>query len=125
MQSEPKSIDLFGRAARVCGLISASIGGIALLGWMIRFHLLASIRMEYIPMAPNTALAFVLLGGALFVRVYRPAWPLGQMLGKGGSVIVLMLAALTLSQHLFDFQLDIDQWLVSSSEKFGATSISS
>ncbi|TAJ96777.1 MAG: hypothetical protein EPO39_19845 [Candidatus Manganitrophaceae bacterium] len=90
---------------------------------MIRFHLLASLHLEYIPMAPNTALAFMLLGGALLIRAYRPAWTMGQMLGKGGSALVLILASLTLGQHLFDFQLNIDQWLVSSSEKFGAVLI--
>ncbi|NKE72932.1 hypothetical protein MNODULE_19450 [Nitrospiraceae bacterium HYJII51-Mn-bac16s-1-B09] len=90
---------------------------------MIRFHLLASIRLEYIPMAPNTALAFMLLGSALLIRVHRPAWPPGQTFGKGASLLVLMLAALTLGQHLFGFQINIDQWLVSSSEKFGAVLI--
>lgn len=123
MQSEAKPIDPFGRAARLCGLIAAAIGGVALLGWMIRFHLLASIRLEYIPMAPNTALAFMLLGSVLFIHVHRSVASWGQTLGKGGSVFVLMLAALTLGQHLFDFQINIDQWLVSSSEKFGAVLI--
>ena len=123
MRSERESVDLLGRTGRVCGLIAASIGGVALLGWMIRFHLLASLRLDYIPMAPNTALAFVMLGSALLLHVERPFWSVGQKLGRGGSCIVLILALLTLSQHLFDFQINIDQWLVSSSEKFGAVLI--
>ncbi|MDC4203941.1 MAG: ATP-binding protein [Candidatus Manganitrophus sp.] len=123
MQSETTSADLFGRAAHLCGWIVCAIGGVALLGWMIRFHLLASIRLEYIPMAPNTALAFVMLGSALLLQVHRPDSPWGRKLGRGGSGFVLVLAALTLGQHLFDFQIDIDQWLVSSSEKFGAVLI--
>jgi signal transduction histidine kinase len=123
MQPEIKRPDLFGRAARACGLIAASIGGVALFGWIIRLHLLASLRLEYIPMAPNTALAFVMLGGGLFLRAGRPAGSFGQKAGKGGSCFVLVLALLTLGRHLFDFQIDIDQWLVSSSEKFGAVMI--
>ena len=120
MQSEKKPGDCFGRAARVCGWMVGAVGGVALLGWIIRFHLLASLRLEYIPMAPNTALAFVALASALLLHAGRPA---GRTAGKIGSGSVLAMALLTLGQHLFGLRTDIDQWLVSSSEKFGAVLI--
>ena len=54
------------RLKAVCGLVVAIIGLSALVGWELGERTLAGIRSDYIPMAPNTAVAFLLLGSALW-----------------------------------------------------------
>lgn len=48
--------------AQICALSTAGIGFIAIIGWLTNLWLLHSIRADYIPMAPSTALAFIIKG---------------------------------------------------------------
>ena len=48
-----------------CGVVVALVGLSALAGWETGQRLLSGIRSDYIPMAPNTAIGFLLLGIAL------------------------------------------------------------
>ncbi len=43
------------------------VSGAALIGWFSGSVILKGIRPAYIPMAPNTALVFLLLGGSLII----------------------------------------------------------
>ncbi|RPJ21000.1 MAG: hypothetical protein EHM35_18785, partial [Planctomycetaceae bacterium] len=51
-----------------CAALAAAIGLLALLGWLFRLPLLTSLGTNLIPMAPSTALLFILLGAAVFAR---------------------------------------------------------
>ena len=46
----------------VCGMVTALIGVSTLAGWITGQRLLSGVRPDYIPMAPNTAIGFLLLG---------------------------------------------------------------
>ncbi len=46
------------------GFAVVSMGILALAGWVTGLRLLAEIRADFIPMAPNTAIGFILLGCA-------------------------------------------------------------
>lgn len=111
--------NIFSRTASVCSLVAAGVGVLALLGWMTQWLSLASIRSDYIPMAPNSALAFVLLGGALFSHCRNRSLGLGKRAAQAGAALTAVLAFLTLGEHLFGGQLGIDQWLVRTSGRFG------
>src|SRR5262245_6186443 len=69
------------RAAMMCSAAVVIFGLLGLLGWALRLQRLASLRMEYVPMAPSTALAFILLGSALFLHAYAPFRRFSRALG--------------------------------------------
>ena len=56
---------VLGRIVLVCGAITAGAGALILVGWAIGSDALTAIGTGYIPMAPNTALLFALLGNAV------------------------------------------------------------
>ncbi|MEW6666530.1 MAG: PAS domain S-box protein [Thermodesulfobacteriota bacterium] len=56
------------RIAPVCGFLAAGIGFVALFGWVAGLPLLHSYGADRIPMAPSTALLFVLYGVAAVLR---------------------------------------------------------
>lgn len=57
----------FRRLVWACGLASSGIGVGTLAGWVTRQHFLMGVRESYIPMAPNTADGFLVLGAGLVV----------------------------------------------------------
>jgi PAS domain S-box-containing protein len=63
---------LFAQAIGLLALSAAGLGLVALLGWILGLNILASFGTGLIPMAPSTALLFVLFGQALFFRNRLP-----------------------------------------------------
>ncbi len=59
--------------AELSAFISAALGLISLIGWIIGQPILASYGSELIPMAPSTALLFLLLGASIFMCSHFPA----------------------------------------------------
>ncbi|MFN3531168.1 MAG: putative bifunctional diguanylate cyclase/phosphodiesterase [Candidatus Brocadia sp.] len=107
------------RVAQICSGMAACLGIIALLGWALDFQLLASICSNYIPMAPNTATAFVVLGITLFVLTRWPVNRISWWLAKAAVIFVLLLGLLTLIQYLTDIGLGIDQLLFVTTKTLG------
>jgi PAS domain S-box-containing protein len=62
---EEKENRLLNGIAQCCGGVASGLGLVALLGWILRLPLLASFGANLIPMAPSTAMLFVLYGVAL------------------------------------------------------------
>jgi hypothetical protein len=58
---------ILGRLAQACGLACSTISAGAIVGSATRQPFLMSVRESYIPMAPNTAIGFFVLGTGLFV----------------------------------------------------------
>lgn len=88
-----------GRLVRICGLLAASAGVLALLGWGSGLLFLASLGSGKIPMAPSTALLFVLYGAATVLRarlpLHRGAYWLGVVVHGAGALIALLLFSLS------------------------------
>ena len=57
---------ILGRSAQACGLACSTIGAGAIVGSATRQPFLMGVRESYIPMAPNTAIGFLVLGTGLF-----------------------------------------------------------
>src|SRR5437016_1005001 len=64
-ESREPDVQGYHRATRICGVATAMIGLAALAGWLTGVRVLTGIRPEFIPMAPNSALAFIILGSVL------------------------------------------------------------
>ncbi len=77
------------------GILSAAMGAVALFGWAADLPLLASFGADRIPMAPSTALFFVLYGTATVIIARFPAnrtvARAGMLIGAGGALLSLIL----------------------------------
>ncbi|MCW5878983.1 MAG: PAS domain-containing protein [Anaerolineales bacterium] len=91
--------------------ISLLVLGVALLvlvGWWLQLRVLTSILPGLPSMKANTALGFILLGGALYLREMRlPQTRWWKLL----ALLSLVFASLLLSQFVFNLNLGIDQAL--------------
>jgi two-component system, NtrC family, sensor kinase len=106
-------LEVFLRRTReLCGLLAASLGAIVLIGWFSHSAPLATSGAEPIPVAPTSALSFVLLGAALGLMSLepRPHWVLRTV-----RAIIFVVAA-SVSVRLFGTSTDADvgteRWLL-------------
>jgi two-component system, NtrC family, sensor kinase len=96
--------------SRLGGAVVALIGAVALIGWLTNSRRLSAIGTDFIPVAPNTAVLFILLGGCLVVSA-KWRWALAYKRSAiTGSFIV---AAGRLGEYLLGFDLGVDSWLFS------------
>ncbi len=112
------------RATEIGSLAAVLIGLCAGVGWATDLHLLASLRSDYIPMAPSTALAFLLLGAALFCHARFPPAPSVRIFGGAAVGLVLLQSGLSLVGYALNVPmgLDVEKHLVHSPGMFGAVS---
>jgi hypothetical protein len=62
----------FNHAALICGGGVVTVSVMALIGWVMGQPFLLGVRESYIPMAPNTALMFLILGvGVLAISIAK------------------------------------------------------
>ena len=92
------------RAANACGLITAAIGLLAIVGWALGLDALTRVLPGLAAMKVNTALGLVALGAGLRLRARRR---LSFALGASAAVVGLM----TLGEYLGGVDLGIDQVL--------------
>ncbi|TLM78495.1 MAG: PAS domain S-box protein, partial [Actinobacteria bacterium] len=112
--SEPNLETLGRRLAKVCALL---IGGIALLvlgSWVAGRWQMGTLGSDFIPMAPSTALLFLLLGAAVFIRAQGAEGRTGAWFCLVAAGVALAAGALFLARDLLGFELPLEQWLASS-----------
>ncbi|MBZ5703634.1 MAG: PAS domain S-box protein [Acidobacteriia bacterium] len=88
------------RLIRIGGAVAAGFGILALFGWALGLPFLASFGRDVIPMAPSTALLFVLYGIAALLRARLPlgrgAQRAGVAINSAGALVALLLLILSL-----------------------------
>ena len=106
----------------LAALLVMSVGGLVLLGWLFNVSIFKSLHPDWVSMKANTALCFLLSGLALWLLT-RPglATPAGDhqsasamLRRRGGQVcagLVMLIAALTLTEYFFGWELRVDQML--------------
>ena len=102
-----RTLDWTGFPRRVA-LLVAALGLIVLAGWALDVPLIKSALPGAIEMKANTALCFMLAGGALFLRLQTPSW---QRLAQSMALAVAAIGLATLGEYVFGWQLGIDQLL--------------
>jgi PAS domain S-box-containing protein len=103
-----KSVSLF-----LTFFIMVSVFAVAA-GWFAGIPLLKSITPDWVSMKLNTALSFGLLGAALIIFHYPEGKP-RLLLSRLLAISVLLLASATFLQYFLNFNLGIDELLVSES----------
>lgn len=104
-----------GRVRLYCNascLASAVLGGLILLGWASGSKLLKSAFLGLGAIAPNTALALILLGISLWLLLPDPPRRPRHFCGLGLASVVSLLGALTLIEQRLRVDLRIDRLLL-------------
>lgn len=101
---EVKEGRLLNALAQACGALAAVMGLVALLGWISGHLLLASFGSP-VPMAPITALLFILYGSAVYLCVRNPLrrkiYRIVMSIGSIGTLIAMLFFFLSyLGIHL-------------------------
>ena len=84
-----------GAAGLICALVTMAFGAATLLGWATGRRFLSAFDDASIPMAPSTALLFVILGAVAGVAA-RPGRGRGARIGTSGIAGLAALATLLL-----------------------------
>lgn len=96
--------------ARVASGLAVLLGVLTLAGWLFNVSVLKGVYAG-ITMKPNAAAALVLSGASLWLVGEAPRWPRARRIGQSCAVLAGAIGAATLSQHLFGWDLGIDELL--------------
>jgi len=96
--------------SRISAIFVMVVGVIALAGWTFDIPILKGLYRG-ITMKSNAALCLLLSGFSLWVLHWHTPGNLARRAAQWSAVIVSVLGALTLSQHVFGWNLGIDQFL--------------
>ena len=100
----------------VCASLTLALGLLTFIGWISALPLLASLRVNYIPMSPSTALCFSLLGIGIIIQIARPNL---RWIPGGLATVVLVIACAKLMEFLGVISFGIDTWFVRTPGKLG------
>jgi PAS domain S-box-containing protein len=99
------------RTAWLAGFIVAALGASVLAGWGFNIPALKGVFPGLASMKANTAMGMLLSGVALAIRSRAKLAAPGRFWVRVMAVVVVALAALTLTEYLFGWELGVDQWL--------------
>ena len=114
-----RSLTALRRIGQVSAGITAGIALLAIAGWVLNRWILAQVRAEYIPMAPSTALGFLLLAGAVGLHGDGPIPRVRRWFSMATGILVCLFAAFVLVQAIAGVDLGLENWLTATSERFG------
>jgi len=117
----PGSGGVLGRIVMVCGATTTGAGALMLIGWVLGSDALTTMGTGYIPMAPNTALLFALLGSAMLMREVWPASGASHHAATAAALFSAGVAGVTLSG--FTVGLNVDDWLFHTTRRLGEVQI--
>jgi PAS domain S-box-containing protein len=118
MRFQPWPLSRYERISQLCGLFVAIISGSALIGWFTGSDTLRGFRASYIPMAPNTALLFLLLG--ILLTIFTDRLRRSVLLARAGALFAGVLVVARLSEYFTGADLKVDQWFFRfPGERFG------
>jgi signal transduction histidine kinase len=108
------------RVAILAALAPLGLAALALLAWLTGALRLASLRTEYIPMAPSTAIGFLVVGTAIVGRASRDN-QLTRRLAGLAAVYLSVLATITVIEFSSDLvAFNLERLLVADPGEFGA-----
>src|SRR5947209_3697899 len=100
--------------AQSASVFVTALGGVPLIGWWLNIEALKSIVPGAAPMKPNMAAGFLLCGAAFALLLRETVTQRTRKCTMAIAATVVLLAALTLGEHFFGWDLPIEQWLVAN-----------
>jgi signal transduction histidine kinase/CheY-like chemotaxis protein len=98
-------------ASIALALLASSIGAFALIGWVFDINVLKRVHPSLVTMKANTAVCLMLTGFAVILIHDRSASNMKGRVAHACAAVVAGVGLLTLSQHVFGWDLRIDQLL--------------
>ena len=116
---EPGADRQLRRVALACAAMSAGLAALAILGWVTHATTLSSFGPAFIPMAPSTAVCFLLLAGATAAYAAVPQRAFATRAAAAAAWVVSALALVQLAQALGGGPSTADTLLVPRPARFG------
>lgn len=98
------------RVPLACGVAVIAIGVTALLGWLMEARAWSALMPGLIPMAPNTAVAFALLGTALCVLGGGRSW--SRAVARLMVLFTLLLIVPRIVEYVWGTDFRVDAWII-------------
>ena len=95
--------------------LASLIGAVALLGWIFDLDVLKRIHPSFVTMKANTAVCLILISIAVFLLQDRAVAANRRGLAYVCAALVAVVGLLNMTEHLFGWDLRIDQFLFTES----------
>lgn len=107
-----KLISSFKSASLIMSIIIPLIGVMVVLGWIFDISLFKSLFPNYIPMKPNSALCFILIGISLLLQHSPKADTRILMLGKILGIIISLFGIISLIEFILGINFHLTSFLL-------------
>ncbi|HEX3013234.1 MAG TPA: hypothetical protein VHO92_03030, partial [Methanobacterium sp.] len=97
--------------SEILSIVILIIGVIIFIGWAFNIPLLKSPNPGFPTIKFNSALCFILIGASLWLQQTKRISKRNRYIAQILAVIVLIIGLIALIEHLFNFNLGIDQIL--------------
>ncbi|MGB7921721.1 MAG: GGDEF domain-containing protein [Pyrinomonadaceae bacterium] len=109
------------RVALSASTVTILISGVVLLGWLFGIESFKRIFPTFVAMNPTTAVAFMLLGVALWLSQTKDVAPGVLLIARVCSALSALIGLLKLGEVLFGWAIGIDQLLFADRLRFDPT----
>ncbi len=109
--TDPRLVSWFRSSSRTATLLVTLVGVLGVLGWTLNIGLMKSIVPGMEAMKANTSIGLILAGVALWFLGKEKCERLPRRAAQVCAFLTVLVAALTLGEYLFGWNLGIDQML--------------
>lgn len=102
------------KVAAVCGLLVAAEGTVVLFSWIVGWRQLASISEAYIPMAPNSAIMFLLIGSCVAAASLAHERKWLSWFSSITLIFIIGFVLITIFEYIFDSDFGMDHLFFNS-----------
>lgn len=111
MHYPPRQLALLRSLSIIFASLTFSIGFAVLLGWILDVEVLKRIHPSLVNMKANTAVCLMLVATAVFLSQDSSVSTMKRRIAQVCAVIVALVGLITLSQHVFGWNVGLDQLL--------------
>ncbi len=111
------------RIGLACTALTAIVSGVALAGWLTKYLALASVGSEFIPMAPSTAICFLLLSFPLTLLFFPSVRPSARICARLCVGAVSLLCSILLISFIQGTRPELERLLSRREEYVGLAPI--
>lgn len=108
MISNEQSDAVLKRVSQSCLFITLCINILSLLGWILGLPIIASVKHNYIPIAPSSALSFSVLSATLFFYVRHPENYSRRIIAVISAILVILICSIILVGGFFGRRFDAE-----------------